>query len=60
MKQNYIYIWCLLADDGFYMEPDVSLIKVSFTRKELENYIRKHPEKHRHYFIEKKKCNLFL
>jgi len=58
MEQNFIYVWCLFANDGFYMEPDVRLIKLALTKKELENYKIKHKNKHKHYWIEKRRLNL--
>lgn len=55
---NYFYVWCLMADDGFYMEPDISLIKVFLTKSEALKYIKKNKNKHKDYFIEKKRVDL--
>jgi len=59
MNQRFIYVYCLLANDGFYMEPDVSLIKLALTKKELKYYIEKHKNEHNEYWIEKHRLDLF-
>lgn len=58
--KNYLYVWCLMADDGFYCEPDVSLIKISFRKSDLLDYIHKNTSKHRYYFILKKRVYLLI
>lgn len=58
MELGFIYVWCLFADDGFYMEPDVSLIKLALTKEELEEYIKKDKKKHKSYWFEKHRLNL--
>lgn len=54
----YSYIWCLMVNDGFFMEPDVSLLRLFRTKKEALLYIKKNKSKHRYYFIEKKRIDI--
>lgn len=56
--KKYLYVFCLMTDDGFYMEPDVSLLKVFFRKKDAVLYIKNNQEKHRYYFIKKKRVEL--
>ena len=49
------YVFILLKNIGFYMEPDVRVVIISKTKKTLTNYIKDHKLEHGYYFIKKKK-----
>ena len=55
---KFIYVYCLLKNIGFYMEPDIELVKVFMTLKECKYYMKKHPLSHGNYFYERKRVYL--
>lgn len=56
--KKYIYVYCVMFDVGYYMEPDVELVRVFSNKKSADKFILCHKLAHGHYFIEKKRLVL--
>lgn len=54
LEHQKIFCYLVMIDDGFCMEPDVSVSKVFLSFNRANEYLKKIKDKHRFVYIERK------
>ena len=52
---NYNYVFVLLKNIGFYMEPDIEIVRIFSNIVKCREYMKNNSLDHGYYFICKKK-----